>query len=66
MIPSILSHRTEHRSRWDALLGFIEEWRVILETSAGMPLTGAWRGYESEALLDLPALKRALATPLAA
>lgn len=66
MIPSILSHRTERRARWDALLGLIEEWRVVLETSAGVPLLGAWRLYESVALLDLPALKRALATPLAA
>lgn len=66
MIPSILSHRMERHCRWDALLGLVEEWRLVLETSAGMPLVGAWRLYESVALLDLPAIKRAIATPLAA
>lgn len=66
MIPSILSHRTERRCRWDALLGLIEEWRAVLDTSAGVPLHGAWRLYESVALMDLPALKSALAAPLAA
>lgn len=67
MIPSPLSYRVESRWVRHPYLGTHGyEWRVILETSAGVPLTGAWRGFESEALLDLPALKMALATTLAA
>jgi len=67
MIPSILAFRTESRWVRHPFLGtYGYEWRAVLETSAGVSLVGEWRGFESEAILDLPALKRAIAEPLAA
>lgn len=66
MIPSILSSRTERRWHIHSILGFCEEWRIIIETSAGVRLTTEWCGSESEAIMDSVRLKHAARQPLAA
>jgi hypothetical protein len=63
VIPSILRSRIEWRWHMHAILGFCEEWRVIVETSAGIPLVGEWRYSETVARMDETNLARALREP---
>jgi hypothetical protein len=63
VIPSIL--RTRIESRWIRhwILGYVYEYRAILETSAGMSLETEWTGSESVAQMDGNRLARSLREP---
>jgi hypothetical protein len=63
MIPSIL--RTRIESRWIRhwILGYVYEYRAVLETSAGQDLVTEWAFSESVAQMDGNRLARALREP---
>ena len=63
MIPSILRTRIERRWIRHWILGYVYEYRAILETSAGMSLETEWTCSESVAQMDGNRLARALREP---
>lgn len=65
MIPSILRSRIESRWIRHWILGYVYEYRAILETSAGMSLETEWTSSKSVAQMDGARLARALSDPVA-
>lgn len=60
MIPSILQSRVESQTVDHPILGPTRQHRLIVETSAGMPVVGAWRESRSAARTDKEKITRQL------
>jgi hypothetical protein len=63
MIPSILRSRIERRWIRHWILGYVYEYRAILETSAGQDLVTEWTSSESVAQMDGARLALSLREP---
>lgn len=63
MIPSILRSRVESRWIRHWILGYVYEYRAILETNAGMSLETEWTSSESVAQMDGARLAQSLREP---
>lgn len=64
MIPSILRSRIESRWIRHWILGYVYEYRAILETSAGQDLVTEWTSSESVAQMDGARLALSLREPV--
>jgi hypothetical protein len=58
VIPSILRSRVESQTVDHPILGPTRQHRLIVETSAGMPVFGAWRESRSGARTDKAKIAR--------
>jgi hypothetical protein len=64
VIPSILRSRIESRWIRHWILGYVYEYRAILETSAGQDLVTEWTSSESVAQMDGARLALSLREPV--